>query len=115
MAEGGKPWYMRGILRAGDIFKCVNTEVFDRVAAASESGEFEASVLFEYNPEHKVRSVDPKATPYRRDLPGNGLTLISNWKTTKDTEEIRQIALGLCSLAHDPTTELAYGNYSASL
>lgn len=104
---------MRGILRSNDVFRCVNTGVFDAVAAASASGEYDVTVLFEYNPAGKVRNVDPKATPYRRDLPGNALALISNWKTAKETDEIRKLALDLCDQVKEPTTDLAYGNYSA--
>ena len=101
-------------MRSPDVFRCINTEVFDRVAQASESGEYFVTLLFEYSPMQKVNSVDPKATPYRRDLPGNALALI-NWKTTKEPEEVRKLAVDLCTMVQAPETDLAYANYSAFL
>ena len=93
----------------------MSTKVFDRVAEVSASGELVGGIVLEWYRLEKPNSVDPNSTPYRRDIPGNGLALIS-WPADKqkDINEIRKIAGELVDIVHVPgAPAVAYGNYSA--
>lgn len=94
------------------VSKMLTQDIFDKVKAYSEDGEFDTALLFEFLPHGKINSFPSHDTPYCRHLPGNVLSLVQwNENTPENTEKGLDIVTEMAELVKVPGE--AYGNYSA--
>jgi len=124
MAVPGRPRWMRGGLRAPPTH-VLTLDVFDRVTALSESGELDVAIITEMVPTKKINSVDPRATPFRRDWPGHTVVLVQ-WQSEKTEEgkpiisterapeKVTKMTDELVAMVEIPGGHLAYANYDPS-
>ncbi|KAH8102177.1 hypothetical protein BXZ70DRAFT_1016565 [Cristinia sonorae] len=83
---------------------------FDKVLELSNFEELNVMLAFEYVSHAKVNSVSVDETPYRRDLPGNAMILVT-WKDDdpKKLQAAREAAHALAKITPEGT---AYGNFT---
>ena len=101
---------MRGVL-IDDATKIMTAETFDKLEESLKEGPFMCSLLLEYYRHDKINSVPANETPYRRNLPGNGIALVV-WDDPKPELEVKakDIVDRLSSLVKVPG--MHYGNFS---
>jgi len=77
----GYPTWMGAAIR-GRPTETLTLKNCDHIVSYTEN---DIVVGLEFFPHHKINAIDPKATPYRRDLPGN-VMIIVRWKD-EETED----------------------------
>lgn len=110
-AEHGYNFFMKGTLLSKPSDDMTRS-TFDKVMSFCKPGSLDVFMAFEYVSQAKVNSVPVDETPYRRDLPGNGV-IFARWKddVPGKYDEARDAAHALAALT--PEGE-AYGNYAGT-
>lgn len=73
---------------------------------------FRGSLAFEFLPHGKINSIPADETPYRRNLPGNGIALVLWDENTSELEaEAKTVVDALSDMVKVPG--MHYGNFSA--
>lgn len=102
---------MRGVL-VDDALKVITLENFDKVMELLKGTPFRGQLAFEYLPHGKINSVAPHETPYRRNLPGNGIAVVMWDEHTPELEaRARTLVEQLTAMVKVPG--MHYGNFSA--
>lgn len=89
-----------------------NLDHLEQIVALSATGEISTALLLEWWPHDKINSIPEVVTPYRRNLAGNSLVLVT-WKDDTPTrnEFAKQAAQKMKAFM---PTGLGYGNYNLS-
>ncbi|KAK7695635.1 hypothetical protein QCA50_000271 [Cerrena zonata] len=106
-------YYMTGAQLSGIPSGELNSKLFERVTQLSEK-DFNVNFIIELIPHGKINGVAPDATPYRRNLKGNGLMLIQ-WKhdTPEYSQKAKDAVRELSSLLRSDGE--GYGNYGGNI
>jgi len=112
MAEWGANYYFKGALlspKPSQDLIAHKQQRFGTIAAASPG--FTITMMHEYFPHGKINSFPSNAAPYRRDLNGNMLVVVT-WKddSPESSLKAKEIAHACTDMA--PPGE-AYGNYAS--
>lgn len=109
-AAHGANYFMKGTLLDKKPSLDMTQAMFDKVMSLGTPHVMDVAICFEYVSHKKVNSIPVDETPYRRNLPGNGIILV---KWDDDAPEKYKYARDAAhALANMTPAGEAYGNYA---
>ncbi|THH28994.1 hypothetical protein EUX98_g5195 [Antrodiella citrinella] len=112
IALHGFNYFMKGTFLDKKPSLDMTRTAFNKVMELAQFGVIDVAMGFEYGSNERVNSVPADETPFRRDLPGNGVVLVKwNDDALEKAKYARDAAHALAALTPKLGFAEAYGNY----